>query len=356
MKNLHPESVLAAQVSNGNTPSLQYLFFDRDKIIYEFNEGSADLSNGMKADKDTVFPVFSVTKTFTAISILQLAGKGLVDLNYPVNRYLPELKMEQGTTVKHLLTHTSGLSNPLPIIWIHSANEHTKFNRDEFFNPVLAKSIKGKQPAGTNFRYSNLGYVILGMVVEKVTGAKYEEYVTGNILSNLDLQQDVIGFDIPAGAKYATGYHNTRNISMLLISMLLNTSKYMGTSTGKWKPFKPVYVNGTSYGGLIANAYGMVKYARALLDRDNMILNEDLRNQMFTENILAGGRNTGMCLSWYTGRLGDQTYFTHAGGGGGFYCEIRLYPGIASGSFVIFNRSGFSDERFLNNVDKYFLV
>jgi hypothetical protein len=153
----------------------------------------------------------------------------------------------------------------------------------------------------------------------------------------------------------ATGYHNRRSLSMLLLSMLLDTSKYMGTSIGKWKPFKKVYINGISYGGLIANTYGMIKYARELLKSDSRLLSDEYRKKMFTEFTLNNGRQTGMCMSWYTGHVSGQTYFTHAGGGGGYYCELRLYPAVSRGSFIIFNRSGFSDERFLDKVDINFI-
>ena len=61
-----------------------------------------------------------------------------------------------------------------------------------------------------------------------------------------------------------------------------------------------------------------------------------------------------MCLSWFTGELNGNKYFTHAGGGGGYYCEIRIYPDQGLGSVVFFNRTGFSDERYLDKVDKLY--
>jgi D-alanyl-D-alanine carboxypeptidase len=64
---------------------------------------------------------------------------------------------------------------------------------------------------------------------------------------------------------------------------------------------------------------------------------------------------TGMCLSWFTGQLSGVKFFTHAGGGRGFYCEIRIYPEINTGSVIVFNRTGMRDERFLDNNDKYFI-
>lgn len=355
VKNPSAESILLSELSNQKSPSVQYAFFNEKKIIYEFREGYANLKSAIKVGNGSTFPLFSITKTFTALSVLQLSEKGLIDLDKPVAKYLPEFKFNEKTTIKHLLTHTAGLANPIPINWIHLTDEHRKFNRDVFFQPVLDRNIKKTSIPGIRFRYSNLGYIILGRIIEKLTGKRYEDYVKENVLRSRDLQNGLIDFDIPQIQLHETGYHNKRGISMMLLALLMDTSKYMESATGRWKPFKTVYVNGTPYGGLIANMHGIIHYGRALLKSDNKILKAENRKLMFTENKLNDGRNTGMCLSWFKGRLGHHTYFTHAGGGGGFYCELRLYPEISSGSFVVFNRSGFSDERFLNKVDLFFI-
>jgi len=75
---------------------------------------------------------------------------------------------------------------------------------------------------------------------------------------------------------------------------------------------------------------------------------------MFTENYTKMQKPTGMCLSWFTSKLSGESYFAHAGGGGGYYCEIRLYPDAGIGSVIMFNRSGMSDERYLDKLDKYY--
>jgi hypothetical protein len=62
-----------------------------------------------------------------------------------------------------------------------------------------------------------------------------------------------------------------------------------------------------------------------------------------------------MCLAWFKGQLNSKTYFAHAGGGGGYYCEIRIYPDAGLGSVIMFNRTGMNDERVLDKIDKYFI-
>jgi len=92
-----------------------------------------------------------------------------------------------------------------------------------------------------------------------------------------------------------------------------------------------------------------------LLNPDCKLITRDFKKLLFTENFTNNHKPTGMCLSWFTGELNGVKYFTHAGGGGGFYCEIRIYPEINTGSVIMFNRTGMRDERFLDNVDKFII-
>ena len=349
------EQILTKQVTEGKTPSVQYTFFNEDRIAYNFSKGYASVEDKVQTGPGTTFPIFSITKTFTALSILQLAEDSYLSLDKPVCDYLPDMPVGKSVTIRHLLTHTSGLSNPLPMNWIHLKEEHHDFNRDRFFQNIILKNAHKSNIPGTRFRYSNLGYVILGQLIEAINNISFEDYIRENILGDLELKHDVLGFNIPHANLHATGYHNKRSFSMLMLRLMMNTSKYMGEPAGKWKPFREVYMNGTSYGGLIANTRGIVKYAQELLKDESALISDENKKLLFTENKTNNGKPTGMCLSWFKGLTGSHTYYSHAGGGGGYYCELRLYPELHSGSFIIFNRSGFSDERFLNQVDGEFL-
>ena len=128
----------------------------------------------------------------------------------------------------------------------------------------------------------------------------------------------------------------------------------MAKAEGKWKPFHNFYVNGTSYGGLIGTAPAFTKYVQALLNAKSILLSDDYKKMLFTENYTTGMKATGMCLSWFAGQLNGNKYFDHAGGGGGYYCEIRLYPDKGIGSVIFFTRTGMSDERVLDKVDKLY--
>ena len=141
----------------------------------------------------------------------------------------------------------------------------------------------------------------------------------------------------------------------MLLGFFLDKSKFMEKAEGKWKPFKDFYINGSSYGGLIGTANSFRKYVQSLLQANSSLISDEYKRRLFTENHTNDGRATGMCLSWFSGKLNGIKYFAHPGGGGGYYCELRVYPEADRGSVIMFNRTGISNEKFLDRVDEFFL-
>lgn len=349
------DKILTNQVVGGQTPSVQYYYFDQHSILKSFQVGFSDLSKETKVHASTTYHAFSITKTFTALAILQLAEQGKIDLNKSVGQYLPDFKYGEEITVKQLLNHTSGLPNPIPLNWIHLDSEHQSFDKHAFFESIFEKHHKTKFKPNEKFAYSNLGYVVLGNLIEKLSGKTYEEYITENIIQKLPITSYELTFEIVNNSSHAKGYHKRWSLSYLLLNFLISKSKFMGKTEGKWRPFNPFYVNGSSYGGLIGTPSSFIAYLQALLTSDNNLISDGYKQLLFQENKTKNGKNTGMCLSWFSGQLNGTPYFAHAGGGGGYYCEIRLYPDLNKGSAIFFNRTGMTDERFLDKLDKYIL-
>jgi CubicO group peptidase (beta-lactamase class C family) len=274
-----------------------------------------------------------------------------LELEQPVKRYLPDFPYSLEITVRQLLSHSAGIPNPIPLSWIHLTNEHSSFDRNKFFRDVFAKNRKTKSAPNEKFAYSNLGYVLLGQLIEKVSGLTYEQYIIEIIINKLGLTSDQLGFKIPGDGWHAKGYQKRFSWMDLLLGFFIDKSKYMLEAEGLWKPFKNYYVNGASYGGLIGTPDAFVKYLQVLLQQDSRLVTDDFKKLLFTENYTLNNKPTGMCLSWFTGELKGKRYFAHAGGGGGYYCEIRIYPEQGTGSVLFFNRTGMGDERFLDRVD-----
>jgi len=346
---------LTALVENNRTPSVQYIHFDRNRILKSFHRGYSDIARHKKPDSATTYHVFSVTKTFTALAVLQLQEKGKLDINDPVIHYLPDFPYGREITIKQLMTHSAGIPNPIPLSWIHLERDHDSFDRDAFFKGVFEKNADVNALPNERFAYSNLGYLILGKLIEHASGETYEKYVTENIIQKLSLRADDLSFSICNDENHAKGYHNKWSFSYLLLGMYIDKSVFMDGSEGKWRCFNAYCVNGAPYGGLIGTPAALVKYVQALLKNDGTLVGERTIPLLFRENENNAGEPTGMCLAWFTGELNGKKYFTHAGGGGGYYCEIRIYPDLGKGSVIFFNRTGMSNERILDKVDTYVL-
>ena len=348
------DDTLHRLLRNGKTPSVQYLLFDQDQIIHQYGEGFADIGSQTMSDEKTFYNAFSVTKTFTALAVLQLVEKRKVDLNKSAAIYLDNFPYSEEPTVRQLLSHTAGIPNPNPLPWIHPAKDHPEFDRDLFFRKVFKKHAKLRSAPNKKFAYSNLGYVLLGQLIEQVSGLKYEDYLWKHVLEPLGLSQTEIDFTVPDSGRMAKGYHKKVSLLNWIMGIYIDKKVYRGRAEGKWQPFRPYHLNGTSYGGLIGTPLAFMKYAQELLKEKCSLISPEYKQLLFTENLTVDNKSTGMCLSWFTNHLNGETYFAHAGGGGGYYCEVRMYPNAGIGSVIMFNRSGMTNEKILNKLDKFY--
>jgi len=347
------DTFLKGYIDRGHAPSVQYAFFDDSNVHHQFGYGFRDVGQRLAVEPDTSYHLFSVTKTVTALATLQLVEQGRLKLDDKVSDHLNGFPYPSTITVDQLLSHTSGIPNPIPLRWIHLAEEHVTFDDDRFFDGIFSANHKLLFYPGTRFKYSNLGYVFLGRLIERVSGVAFESYVRDNIFAPASIEPSDLGFEINVSTM-AVGYHKRWTISNALLSILMDKRKFMGPPERDWRPFRHFYINGAAYGGLFGTPRGLVAYAQGLLKTDCPWLSDSFRKERFRERS-AGGRATGMSYSWFTGMLGNNRYFAHAGGGGGYYVELRLYPGRRLGSVIMFNRSGMRDERFLDRVDRFLL-
>jgi CubicO group peptidase (beta-lactamase class C family) len=171
------------------TPGFAVAVVDRDRIVFAKGFGLEVAGGGRRFTADSVCPVGSLTKSFTALGILQQVELGKVDLDAPVVRYLPwfrtaDRKRSDRITVRMLLNHTSGL--PSRDEWMTtegSAREAMELAIRPF------RGIKTAHEPGEAFEYSNEGYTILGLIMDRVTGTPYCDYLQSAILSPLKMER-----------------------------------------------------------------------------------------------------------------------------------------------------------------------
>jgi len=201
------DNILIKQVEDNSTPSVQYVVFNKDSVIHRFQYGFADIKKQKKTTVNTTYNSYSVTKIFTALAVLQLSEQKKLDIEQPVKKYLPEFSYSSEITIQQLMTHSGGIPNPIPLSWIHLTEEHQSFDRNSFFKRIFTKNNKTKSKPNEKFAYSNLGYVLLGQLIEKVSGLTYEEYIRVNILNHLGVDKAGLDFTINDTNQHAKGYH-----------------------------------------------------------------------------------------------------------------------------------------------------
>ena len=178
-----------------------------DEIVYEKGFGEADRSWHVPNTPETRFRIGSVTKQFTAALVLQLAEASELDLNAPITRYLPDYPAAQGrVTVHQLLSHTGGIPEHL------GQPDFPDMMRDPI-TPLAFLDVFSGRPLdfepGSAFRYSNSGYVLLGAIIEQVTGQTYADALRTRLLEPLGLTDTVYQTNEAVLDRMASGYDRT---------------------------------------------------------------------------------------------------------------------------------------------------
>lgn len=156
-----------------------------DTILLNKGYGMADFEQGIKTTPKTSLPIGSTTKQFTAMAIMQLVEKGLINEQDKLSKFIPDFPNGDDITLHHLLTHTSGLVifNELPEFSTLNVNDSKDINK--VIDLFKDKPLKFKP--GTKFEYCNSGYLLLGYIVEKVSNLNYEAYLKTNIFKPLNM-------------------------------------------------------------------------------------------------------------------------------------------------------------------------
>ena len=347
------DNFLDLQLSENQSPGIQYVVFDKDKIIYQYSGGYAKVAAKEKMTSNSVLNVFSTTKVVTAIAILQLAQEQQLLLTDKVIKYIPTLPYKN-VTISQVLSQSSGIPNVLlGNFYVHWLSEHDSYNSDLSLNSALENNIGLVFEPGEEIGYSNMGYAILGKVIENVSGLKYEEYITENIFNRLKLNSEKINFNSQRQKNSALPYF--RRYSLINNFMILFLKGSTTKEEGVWKSInRPFYFNHPSHGGIVASASEYAKIFMSLMQVDNsVLLSSDFIKKMFSKQI--SYKEKSMAVSWFMGEKNNVPYFYHQGSGIGYIAEVRIYPKEKFGSILLMNRSEYKALSKLDVLDGEFV-
>jgi CubicO group peptidase (beta-lactamase class C family) len=334
------ETYIQKLVDIGVPPGLSLAVVNDGRIVYCKGFGWADRPEKISATGETVYHWWSVTKIATAIAVFQLQEKGKLHLDDPVIQYLPFFEVQYPSensktiTIRNLLNHSSGLPDPgMDIItWIHHDWE-APFNQTELLKYVLPEYSELLFEPGTQASYTNIGYMVLGAVIEKITGETYEDYIRQNILQPLGMKQTDFLY-IESMKNEAAGSHPVNNTLTPLMPLILDMS-YVRDIDDDHIWLKRVYTNQTPSTALIGSVKDAANFVAAYLNGGELegqrILCSELIDTMTYAGHIKG--NDEDPANYRRRGLGWQIYYqsgryalTHDGGGLGFITKIQLYP------------------------------
>jgi D-alanyl-D-alanine carboxypeptidase len=342
-------SYLDGLIARGVTPGLQYVLVDAEGTRASYAGGLADIRSGRPMTPATTMMAYSMTKTVTALAVLRLVDAGHVGLDDEANRYIPGSPYGTGVTVRRLLSHTAGLPNPIPLRWVHLATARD-FDERAALSEVLRRHPRLASEPGLRFRYSNLGYWLLGPLVEAVRGRPFTTFVADEILTPLVLAPAQLGFVIPDEALHASGY--LEKYSMLnLVKRLVIDPAYIDRYDGRWLRLHHHYVNGPAFGGLVGTAAAFGRLLQENLGPTSAIVTAQIREWLAEPQATASGMPVPMTLGWHLAEGPRGRFFYKEGGGGGFHSMMRVYPAQGLASVMMVNATGFDVGRALDRVD-----
>lgn len=344
---------LESEIAKGKIPGIQYLVLDSTHVLFEYSGGWADIRNQKPMEPTTTMMAYSMTKTWTAVAILQLVEQGKINLDSSINEYLSNNPYGTGLTIRHLLSQTSGIPNPIPLKWVHLEKEHEHYQEDTELNKILKKYNNLSFDPGKKYAYSNISYWLLGKIIENTTGYTYPDYIRKFIFKPLNISGGEIGFAIPDSEKHAKGYLAKYSLINIFKGFLIEEN-LVGENEGKWIHIHNHYLNGPAFGGLVTTAFASGKLLQDQLKKSSVLMSSEMKKTLYTQQTNNAGQRIDMTLGWHIGQVDGVIYYYKEGGGGGYHSEMRIYPTQGIGTVIMANKTNFKSRKFLNRMDMNF--
>jgi D-alanyl-D-alanine carboxypeptidase len=312
------DSIVRQVLQSTGVPSASVAVVQDGRIAYAQAYGSARLEPVVPARPDMRYSIGSISKQFAAAAILLLQQDGKLSLDDPVSRFLPDLTRAREVTIRQLLSHTSGYQDYWP---------------QDYVPPFMLDSIGAsgildrwaKIPLdfepGTRWQYSNTNYVIAGLIVERVSGSPFFEFLRTRILAPLGMQSVV---NIDQGRLPES-----------------DPTGYMRYALG---PLRPAPKEGKGWlfaaGELAMTAADLAKWDIALMNQS--LLAPASYHALETETLLKNGAGTGYGLGVDVGMNGDHRLISHGGEVSGFTASNQVYPDDHAAVIVLVNQDAVS--------------
>lgn len=293
----HVCAYLAHQMRVSEQPGCAIAIVHRGQLVLEQAFGHADLARDLKLTPRHRFRVASHSKTFTAAGVLKLREQGHWRLDDPVGRYVPDLHPRvAAVTLAQLMSHSAGLVRD-------GADAGQWSHRREFLNEAELRADLADGPViepNSRFKYSNHGYALLGLAIEAITGERYDEWITREIVAASGLQETSPDGPIAPAVQFARGHSAKHPLGHRVVIPADHSTRALASATG-----------------FVSSAADLARFFSSLSpDARRSVLSADSRREM-TRRLWRDEHNS--LGRWYglgtiSGTLADWDWFGHTGG------------------------------------------
>ncbi|GKU79456.1 serine hydrolase [Paenibacillus sp. L3-i20] len=266
------------------------------EILYKLAHGHANIEHEVINSPTTKFGIWSITKSFTAMAIMMLAQQKLLRLDDPLSDYLPAFKKVEMITIRHLMQHESGLVNSTNLPEYNANLNKWPLSREQFLSVILEYPLDFSP--GSQFSYNNTGYYLLGIIIEKLSGLTFEQFVTNRILEPLGMTN--------------TGMNDSRR----LISGLASSYDSSG-----YEPVPSEFIDMyaiSSAGCMYSTIEDLYKWDQAFYS--SQLLSQEVLHETFHSD------NAKYGLGWFLDECNNQKRIYHGGAYRGYRSELHRYP------------------------------
>jgi CubicO group peptidase (beta-lactamase class C family) len=333
------DSFIESQMALRKIPGLQLAIVKNNELVKTKSYGLANIEGAIAVDDETVFSINSITKAFVGVSVMQLVEQDKLDLNTEINTYLSDLpEAWKSITLRQLLTHTSGLPYIL-------ANDTGGLISDKGIEASweLAKTLPMRFEQNTKFEYNQLGYALIGMIIDKVSGDPFTDYIIENQLRKVGMKRtEEAGFSnlnnvIPHSARRYTYYYgpNISDIKPEIFPTILQTAA-----------------------GMASTATEMANWVIAL-QTGSLLSQQSSLEVLWTPAILANGKTQGFndllngyALGWPVANRSEHPAAAPAGGN---RAAFFVYPNDDLSIVVLTNLMGGLPSKFIDEIAGYYI-
>lgn len=311
-------------------PGAALALFRHGKVIHVKGFGRMDSTDAI-VTAQTPFQIGSISKSFAALVVLQLADEGRLSLDDPVSTYLPYFQTNDKTasdqiSVRHLLNHRSGLS-----MLEGNRNQDTTYRGADAMERVIRdfKDVQLFAKPGARFQYSNANYILIAQLIESVEKISYEKVVKNRIFAKLGMKNSYIQMASDSVERPALGH--TQWFGFTVEKNFIAGRLMMGA------------------GGVTSSAEDLATYLVAIFENDPRIISNTLAKALAKE------RKGGYEFGWEFDTVAGQRVIFHGGLNPGFLAMVKYKPKTREGVLILTNMNGSHEGNFIYGVTDYAL-